>query len=51
MQLYNKMGNNMSTNCLINTVILCINFFNQFEPTCTLYKFTLYTSCSLLLVM
>ena len=24
----NKMGNNKSTNCLINTVIFCINFFN-----------------------
>ena len=35
----NKIGNNKSTNCLINTVILCINFFNRFEPT--LYKFNL----------
>ena len=33
------MGNNKSTNCLINTAILCINFFNRFEPT--LYKFNL----------
>ena len=33
------MGNNKSTNCLINTVILCINFFKRFEPT--LYKFNL----------
>ena len=33
------MGNNKSTNCLINAVILFINFFNQFDLT--LYKFNL----------